>query len=396
MRELLVRYLLGELNSQEQEQLEAQLRDSPELRRELEYLRACFSGGSDDLRLRRREHGAPRRATPRAASPNARSIAFAAIRTLRRYHTQLRPKSPPLTISPPGTPSWSLADLTVAGGVFLAISMLFLPALRQSRDAARRTGCANNLRQARRDARRAIPRPRATSSPRRPATKTPASSPSICSRKATPARTSWPGCCCAVRRPRPKKSPTSGSSIRVPTMCELEAATAKERCMWKRSMSPQLRLSSWASSKAIATARSATNTPAARPLLADAPCDKLDNRSSANHGGLGQNVLYQDGHVGFQKSSNLPADQQRRDLSERRRRRGRRARSRRHRAWPQRSHAGNQRAQPSRSCATSAAPLGNSRTLTRDLRHVPKSTPPFLASLKTLVTRSARCPKECL
>ena len=44
-------------------------------------------------------------------------------------------------------PNWSLADLTVAGGVFLAVSMLFLPALRQSRDMSRRNDCANNLRQ---------------------------------------------------------------------------------------------------------------------------------------------------------------------------------------------------------------------------------------------------------
>ena len=61
--------------------------------------------------------------------------------------SQSRPTSPPPTMRRLGTPSWSLADLTVAGGVFLAISMLFLPALRQSRDAARRTGCADNLRQ---------------------------------------------------------------------------------------------------------------------------------------------------------------------------------------------------------------------------------------------------------
>jgi len=40
-----------------------------------------------------------------------------------------------------------MADLTVAAGVCLAVTMLFVPALQQSRSAARRTDCANNMRQ---------------------------------------------------------------------------------------------------------------------------------------------------------------------------------------------------------------------------------------------------------
>ena len=47
MRELLVRYLLGELDSDEQSRLEKQLRDSPELQRELAYLQKCFAETND-------------------------------------------------------------------------------------------------------------------------------------------------------------------------------------------------------------------------------------------------------------------------------------------------------------------------------------------------------------
>src|SRR5262245_41238967 len=47
MRELLVRYLLGELDGDEQSQLEKQLRDSPELQRELAYLQKCFAETND-------------------------------------------------------------------------------------------------------------------------------------------------------------------------------------------------------------------------------------------------------------------------------------------------------------------------------------------------------------
>jgi hypothetical protein len=49
--------------------------------------------------------------------------------------------------SPAGFLGWSLADLTVAGGVMLAVSMLIFPALRNSRDGTRRVHCQDNLRQ---------------------------------------------------------------------------------------------------------------------------------------------------------------------------------------------------------------------------------------------------------
>lgn len=47
---------------------------------------------------------------------------------------------------PSGVLGWSLADLTVAGGVMLAVSMLVFPALRDSRDGTRLVACQNNQR----------------------------------------------------------------------------------------------------------------------------------------------------------------------------------------------------------------------------------------------------------
>jgi hypothetical protein len=146
MRDLLVRYLLGELDASERRTLEAELKKSPELRRELEYLREClssehapeneFSGPPMGLAERTVDRvsdsvaGIPydEEAELRASADRALAASYAVEPTL-------------------GLPSWSLADLTVAGGVLLAVSMLFLPALRQSRDMARRNDCANNLRQ---------------------------------------------------------------------------------------------------------------------------------------------------------------------------------------------------------------------------------------------------------
>jgi hypothetical protein len=145
MRDLLVRYLLGELDSDERQLLEEQLQKSPELRRELEYLRGCMPAG-EEPRLSGPPLGLAERTVDRisdiaAGGPLEDDEAADRARAERALVASYAVE-PSL-----GLPSWSLADLTVAGGVFLAVSMLFLPALRQSRDMARRNDCANNLRQ---------------------------------------------------------------------------------------------------------------------------------------------------------------------------------------------------------------------------------------------------------
>lgn len=138
MRDLLVRYLLGELDDDQRQWLEDELRRSADLRRELAYLRSCMPesewDSSDEPPSDLASRTVGRIADPEFGDDScpeedrARAIAAA--------------QDPPV-----GVASWSLADLTVAGGIFLAVSMLFLPALRQSRDASRRIECANHLRQ---------------------------------------------------------------------------------------------------------------------------------------------------------------------------------------------------------------------------------------------------------
>jgi hypothetical protein len=43
--------------------------------------------------------------------------------------------------------------------------------------------------------------------------------------------------------------------------------------------------------------------------MADTPSEEHGNLTSANHGGCGGNVLYEDGHVCYQKRSTLPESQ---------------------------------------------------------------------------------------
>lgn len=299
MRDLLVRYLMGELNSQEAEQLEATLRDSPEMRRELEYLRSCMLSGCDDEDLDR---------PPTDDAPTGLSE-----RTLGRICGDDRCEKVERTPAevaaaydrPAGTPSWSLADLTVAGGVFLAISMLFLPALRQSRDAARRTDCANNQRQL------------GVMLIHHSETKG--------NFLLTPAHNENAGIFAVylvdegyasageiarllVCRSSPfaEKLACKQVKIRLPSLSQLEAATAKERAFWNKMMSPcyAARMGFIENGRYCAIRNEGSPLSA---MLADAPSESLHYLMSANHGGCGQNVLYQDGHVRYLKQSTLAA-----------------------------------------------------------------------------------------
>jgi hypothetical protein len=139
MRELLIRYLLGELDAEEHEQLQAELRRNPELRNELAHLRACLAANQGEQ--------------PGAAEPPGGLAERTAERCtsgsdgedddeyLRRRAVVVAAAAEP----PPGVLGWSLADLTVAGGVMLAVSMLLFPALRNSRDFTRMRTCQEHL-----------------------------------------------------------------------------------------------------------------------------------------------------------------------------------------------------------------------------------------------------------
>lgn len=305
MRDQLVRYLLGELNSQEQEQLEAALRDSPELRREFEHLKKCLPGPEDCDPDRFDEEPLEDDDFDRPAPVGAGS--GLAERTLdkicgngpchERPHTAAEITA--AYDAPTGTPSWSLADLTVAGGVFLAISMLFVPAVRQSRDASRRTDCVNNLRQLH--------------------TMLVSYSGVHGGFFPTAARHENAGMFAVylgedgygsqeelARLLVCRASPVADDiahkriTVRVPTLCELEAATAKERCFWKRMMSPSYayRIGYVEDGQYFAIRNS---NSCHKALMADNPrrCKRAAgaNLQSDHHGG--QNVLFEDGHVDF-------------------------------------------------------------------------------------------------
>ena len=126
MRDELVGYLLGALEPAEHQAVEAQLAVDPHLQHQLELVSRAMSPLAAD----KHDFAPP----PGLAE---RTCIFVA--------TQAR-----VSLAPqPSYESsrWRLADVAVAAGIFLAATLLFFPAVNQSRFAARLTGCQNNLRQ---------------------------------------------------------------------------------------------------------------------------------------------------------------------------------------------------------------------------------------------------------
>jgi hypothetical protein len=146
MREQLIRYLLGELDDDELVELRARLKESPELQQELAHLRSCF----DANRLEAEFEAEPeseindeplpsRSLAERTAHRIANSDEYE-LEQICAGKQQMSSSGDP----PAGVLGWSLADLSVAGGVMLALSMLLFPKIRDSRDDNRLVVCQNN------------------------------------------------------------------------------------------------------------------------------------------------------------------------------------------------------------------------------------------------------------
>ena len=136
MRENLLGYLLGALDEPEQERIEEKLQKDPQLRSELERL---------DVML------APLRAEKRFYSPPdglaEQTCEYVAAEVEQQKETLARPTA--ATAAHGGSQDlrrWTLADLVVGGGVVAAAALLFFPAIANSRFHSQVAGCQNNLR----------------------------------------------------------------------------------------------------------------------------------------------------------------------------------------------------------------------------------------------------------
>ncbi len=136
MHENLLGYLLGALDADEHETLQRQIQDNPELRHKLCELESRLA----PLEAHRWQQFEP---PSRLATSTCRLVATQDVS--RQTKPRFQSGSSTAFDPPRGGVSWSLMDMVVAAGIFVAISCLFLPAIANSRYQAQMMACQNNL-----------------------------------------------------------------------------------------------------------------------------------------------------------------------------------------------------------------------------------------------------------
>jgi hypothetical protein len=135
MTDELVAYLLDDLCPERREEVERRLATDADWQCEFQRLKECFATTNDPAKC---------------VEEPPRDLVKRTCRCVQRADQDLsRSATAAAFVAAPTAgagSSWSLADFTVAGGVLAVLSMLMLPALRESRDAARRIACQDNLR----------------------------------------------------------------------------------------------------------------------------------------------------------------------------------------------------------------------------------------------------------
>jgi len=271
MRDELVGYLVGALEPHEQAAIEDHLRRDPQLQEALAELRGCltplgFDGGHFEPPAHLLQSTCDLVAERRAVLP------------WRDYASS-------------GAGRWSMQDLITAAGVMVAASLLFFPAVNYSRGQANIAGCQNSLRQLA-NAMLSYSNLNGGYLPHASTSASVASTgvyaPILQSRGFV--NNSQVFICPAATQKR-------GKAVTVPTLKQVEQANPVDVAQLEETMGGDFRTTlGYVKDEVYHPVRSAGREYFA--ILADAPSNDGD-RQSPNHGGLGQNVLFDDGHAQF-------------------------------------------------------------------------------------------------
>ena len=281
MRERLLGYLFGQLDADEQREVERALASDARLRRELACLRACVAAD-----------GPPREETndPPPEGLAERTCQHVSVTTWTAG--SLAPASSAIG------KRWRITDAAVAIGVALAIATLLLPAMQQSRHVARLNTCQNNLRQLG----QGVLLYAASHNGRIPQVPTHGKDAAggIFAVKLADSglldrdELSSLLVCPASRLADSLRA--QGIVVRVPPLRELLSAEGERLNLLRRLMggSYAYRIG-YVDRGRYCVVR--IRRSGRMPLMADAPSLHLVDFQSSNHGGAGQNVLYDDGRV---------------------------------------------------------------------------------------------------
>jgi hypothetical protein len=290
VREQLLGYLLGALDDSEVESLEGLLQADPELRREL----ACLRRQLQALEAAVEDHGPPpglARRTCDFVFAHARPAPAAPERRLPGRRRSMAPETTPS--GRPGRLSW--LDSVVSVTILLVAGMVVLPAIFSSRFQARLVQCQDNLR---------VLGVSLTDYSRRHAgyfPQVPATG------KLAAAGVYAPTLVSAGLLPEARivicpDSPLAiQTDMAVPTLEQLQAAVEREAARLRRHMGGSYGYCiGHVENRVLVPTRNLGRERFA--IMADAPSD-LPEHQSLNHGGRGQNVLFEDGHVMFLTTS---------------------------------------------------------------------------------------------
>lgn len=139
MREQLLAYLLNDLDPAERKSVEDAIAADPKLAEELEHLRECLAGSEQEAE--------PAVTPPTKLASRTCSFVEHAVERSKSF-CKSSPSAARLSESHDGCSArsrWSYADLIIGTCILLALAALLLPAIGESRETARQLKCQNNL-----------------------------------------------------------------------------------------------------------------------------------------------------------------------------------------------------------------------------------------------------------
>ena len=282
----LLGYLLGALEEDEQLVVEEQLRRDPSLREKLVTLRKRLELCEKALE----EYDPP----PGLARRTCHFIAaYAETHTApQAASTSARTLSPIGASFAGGRGSWRWTDMTMVAGICLATLFLVFPALENSRFHSRLTACQDNLRQL------GLALFQYSQHHHNYFPEVPQQGTLAAAGIYAPTLIHGGYLDDNRRVVCPNTSLAADGRFRVPTLTELESASDRELTELRSTMGGSYGYSLGY----VEDGRYHPTRNLARPyfaLMADVPDATYPGFQSVNHGGRGQNVLYEDGHVRF-------------------------------------------------------------------------------------------------